>query len=234
MSGSPFTAGGADTSPNSVTVDPTGQFLFVASESTQTAAGNIAAFTINPSTGALTAVGSPFATGVNTPGSVAVDPSGRFVYAANEDEINSSACTPNPSCYLMSSFAIGATTGALTYLSYSSPTSAGNFAAAADPLGQFVYVTQAAVNDVAGLSTDSTTGALTVLTDSPFADGESSPLSIAVDPSGKFAYAANTGANNITAYTIDATSGDLTVISGELAVAAGTSPISVVTTGTVH
>jgi 6-phosphogluconolactonase (cycloisomerase 2 family) len=90
------------------------------------------------------------------------------------------------------------------------------------------------VNDVAGLSTDSTTGALTVLTDSPFADGQSSPLSISVDPSGKFAYVANAGANNITAYAIDESLGDLNVITGELTVAAGLSPVSVVTTGTIH
>ncbi len=199
----------------------------MASSSLAGGAGSISALTINPSTGALAEIsGSPFTSEVNFPGSLAVDPSGRFAYVANEDMVNSG--------YYMSSFAIDATTGALTFLSYSSSLSAGNFSAATDPLGQFVYATQAAVNDVAGLSIDSTTGVLTVLADSPFADGETSPLSIAVDPSGKFAYVANTGANNITAYTIDQTSGDLTVISGELGVAAGMSPTSVTTTGTIH
>jgi 6-phosphogluconolactonase (cycloisomerase 2 family) len=227
VSGSPYATGGAYTQSVSVTVDPTGQFLYVASISTQEASGNISAFAINASTGALTAVtGSPFTTGLITPSSVAVDPSGRFAYVAGENPIDSH--------YLMTSFAIDATLGALTFLSYSSPVGAGNFSVATDPLGQFVYATQPAVNDVAGLSTDSTTGALTVLTDSPFADGQSSPLSISVDPSGKFAYVANAGANNITAYAIDESLGDLNVITGELTVAAGLSPVSVVTTGTIH
>jgi 6-phosphogluconolactonase len=43
----------------------------------------VSAYRINASTGALGAVhGSPFAAGAE-PGSVAIDPSGRFAYAAN-------------------------------------------------------------------------------------------------------------------------------------------------------
>ena len=44
---------------------------------------NVSAYTINPGSGALTAVsGSPFAAG-NAPNSVIVDPTGNFVYVAN-------------------------------------------------------------------------------------------------------------------------------------------------------
>jgi 6-phosphogluconolactonase len=44
---------------------------------------NVSAFTINPSTGALTEIaGSPFAAGM-MPRSVVVDPSGKFAYVVS-------------------------------------------------------------------------------------------------------------------------------------------------------
>jgi len=59
--GSPFTA---ETSPNAVTVDPTGHFAYVANSGGVPDKGSVSAYTINPATGALTAVpGSPFAAG---------------------------------------------------------------------------------------------------------------------------------------------------------------------------
>ena len=54
------------TGPVSVTVDFLGRFAFVASD----ISNNISVFTINGNTGALTAVGSPVATGTS-PASVA-------------------------------------------------------------------------------------------------------------------------------------------------------------------
>ncbi len=225
VSGSPFPAGGAKTEPISVTVDPSGQFVYVASTSTVGGSGNISASIINASTGALTAVtGSPFATGVNYPGSLAVDPSGRFAYVGNEIMVDSS--------YVISSFAIDATNGALTFVSYSSPLGTGTFWVTTHPLGQFVYATEP-IGTVAGLSVNSTTGALTQLTDSPY-PAQTDPISVSVDPSGKFAYVANAVQDTITAYAINETTGDLNVISGEFGVAAGTVPRSVVTTGIVH
>jgi 6-phosphogluconolactonase (cycloisomerase 2 family) len=52
ISGSPFAAGA---SPQSVTVDSSGKFAYVANFNSN----NVSVFTINPSTGALTSVGSP-------------------------------------------------------------------------------------------------------------------------------------------------------------------------------
>ncbi|MBI1747643.1 MAG: beta-propeller fold lactonase family protein, partial [Acidobacteria bacterium] len=63
VDGSPFPAG---TNPESVTVDPTGQFAYVANAG----ANNVSAYTIDPDTGALTQIaGSPFPAGM-TPVSV--------------------------------------------------------------------------------------------------------------------------------------------------------------------
>jgi len=93
VSGSPFAAGSL---PQSVAVDPTGKFAYVANG----LSNNVSAFSIGAN-GALTpASGSPFAAGPG-PDSVAVDPTGKFAYVANGLSNNVSA------------FSIGAN-GALT------------------------------------------------------------------------------------------------------------------------
>ena len=58
------------------------EFVYVANSGDNTVSG----YTINPATGALTAIaGSPFAAG-EQPISVAMDPSGKFAYVANETD----------------------------------------------------------------------------------------------------------------------------------------------------
>jgi len=82
--GSPFTAG---IGPAAVTVDPTGQFVYVASDIDNT----ISAYKIVANTGALLPVsGSPFIGG-SFPQSVTVNPTGRFLYVANADSRDISA-----------------------------------------------------------------------------------------------------------------------------------------------
>jgi len=79
---------------------PTPKFAYVANACVSTSdcsAGNVSAYTINSSTGALRAVaGSPFAAG-SYPRSVTVDPSGRFAYVANFVDFTVSAYTINSS-----------------------------------------------------------------------------------------------------------------------------------------
>jgi 6-phosphogluconolactonase (cycloisomerase 2 family) len=99
VAGSPFPVGGF---PTSVTVEPRGQFAYVANDNGPSLAGNVSAFTINGTTGALTPIaGSPFPAGLR-PKSLTVDPSGRFVYVANLLSNN------------VSTYAIDGSTGALT------------------------------------------------------------------------------------------------------------------------
>ena len=75
--GSPFTAG---ENPVSASVDVSGRFLFVANNANTANGNSVSAFTIDPGTGALTAVpGSPFAASP-FPLFVAADPSGQYVY----------------------------------------------------------------------------------------------------------------------------------------------------------
>jgi len=75
------------------------------------------------------------------------------------------------------------------------------------------------------MAIDSSTGALTLTSGSPFATGKS-PISVTVHPSGKFLYVANLASNNISAYTIDSTTGVATQLT-KSPFAAGTEPVFV-------
>ena len=180
----------------SLAIDPKGKFAYATDDSNSfPGEGNdVSMFTVNATTGALTFTGT-IAAGTE-PVSVAVDPSGKFVYAANSASNDISVYT------------INVTTGALT--------SAGTVAAgtrpisvAVDPTGKFTYVANSDSNDISIYAIDGTTGALmsvaTVAT-------ELSPAAIAIHPSGKFVYVANSGSNSISMYSIDATTGALTLI----------------------
>jgi DNA-binding beta-propeller fold protein YncE len=164
IAGSPFAAGiGAI----SVAVDPSGMFAYVANAQVIGQNGNVSAYTIDSSTGALTAIaGSPFAAGQG-PQSVAVDPSGKFAYVANFGGG-------------VSGYTIGPTTGALTPIA-GSPFGAGNGPniGAVDPSGKFAYVTNFSGNNVSGYTIDPSTGALTAVAGSPFAAG-GGPFSVAI------------------------------------------------------
>jgi 6-phosphogluconolactonase len=211
--GSQLDGGGID--PVDITVDPSGQFVYMANYS-----GSISAFTINSVTGGLTAVsGSPFPTAPPTvpgelPGanSVTVDPTGKFLYAA----INQGSH--------ISAYVINSSTGALTPVA-GSPFLAGSvpMTVRVDPSGRYAYVTNANSNNISAYAVNSSTGALTPIAGSPFASGGASPTGLAIDPSGQFIYVTNQNSNNISAFSINNSTGVLTPISGA-PVASGLDP----------
>src|SRR6266849_5074913 len=90
---------------------------------------------------------------------------------------------------------------------------------------KFAYVANESSANVSAYTINSTTGALSPVTGSPFAAG-SFPFSVAVDPSGKFAYVANANSTNVSAYTINNTTGALSPVPGS-PFAAGAAPRSV-------
>jgi 6-phosphogluconolactonase len=182
------------------------QFAYVANFN----GNNVSGYTINPSTGALTPIpGSPFTTG-GFPRSVAVDPSGKFAYTANEEGT-------------VSGYTIDPSTGALTAIAGSPFTTGGDLRSiAVDPSGKFAYLADFG-GHVLGYTINPTTGALTAIAGSPFATAEEAN-SVTVDPSGRFAYVANFG--DVFGYTINPTTGALTAIAGS-PFAAGIGPDSV-------
>jgi len=100
VTGSPFPA---TSSPSSISAHPSGRFLFVSNVGSFH--NNIAAFTIDGATGALTLVGSP----TPVPGYLwqgTLDPSGRFYFAVN-------SVYPNIR-HSISAFTVDGTAGALT------------------------------------------------------------------------------------------------------------------------
>ena len=226
IAGSPF-AGGSQ--PDSVTVDLSGRFAYVANmvdyncTGKSCSDGNVSAYTINSSTGALRAIaGSPFAAG-HEPASVTVDPSGRFAYVANSGDNTVSAYTVNSS------------TGALSAV-IGSPFPSGQVpgSVTVDPSGRFAYVVNMATNNcpntcpdsnVSAYTIDSSTGALKAVDGSPFAAGRI-PSSVTVDPLGRFAYVANSGDATVSAYSINTSTGALSAVAGS-PFASGQIPTSV-------
>ncbi len=147
----------------SVAVDPSGKFAYVINSGCGLEPG-LFAYSINPTSGALTQVaGSPYS-GSN---GVVVDPTGKFAYATGSG-------VPQVDVF---GYTINTASGALTpaagspFVAGISPTGV-----AVDPSGKFAYVmntTGVHVGDGAtfAYSINPTTGALTPVTGSPFALG---------------------------------------------------------------
>jgi 6-phosphogluconolactonase (cycloisomerase 2 family) len=227
LNGSPFSTGTTSAGPVSVTVDPTGQFVYVANNSLFN--GSVSALTIDPVTGGLTSVpNSPFAD-TEDPGSVAVDASGRVVYVANTEPVPESGGQ-----YKMIEFTIDPASGALTNPFPTTNLGASTPSVVTDPLGQFLYSPQNAEGGILSLSFNTQTNQFSSPIETPNLCVDETPTSMTVDISGKFVYVANSSTNNVTACKIDLTTGDLDNIAGESAVRAGTNPVSVVVTGTIQ
>ena len=168
------------------------------------------AFSVNPSTGALTVVtGSPFtvASGQGAQG-MAVDPGGKFLFV------------PQHNTNQVAAFTINAT-GQLT-ATPSSPFSTGSFPvqATVDPSGKYVYVSDS-LDALGGISayTIAATGDLTPVPGSPFTTlVNGGPVGLAVHPNGKFLYIAMAGGvtagTQIVGQTINASTGALSPITG--------------------
>src|SRR6267154_3231664 len=143
------------------------------------AANQIIAYREDPNSGVLTQIaGSPYTVGDGAI-SLALHPSGKFLYAANPGQNEND----------ISLFTI-ATNGVLTEVfprtSVAPSASLPQFLLM-DPGGAFLYVANAGSNNISVFSIDSNKGALTPLTGSPFAIG-ASPLNMQLTPSGTFLY----------------------------------------------
>jgi 6-phosphogluconolactonase (cycloisomerase 2 family) len=143
---------------------------------------------------------------------VAVDPTGKFVYAAGNT---------------VSAYSIDSN-GALTPVPGSPFAALGSHSMAVDPTGKFVFAVGG--NNTVWAYVISSNGALTPAPGSPFIEAggpaNGSFKSVAVDPTGKFAYVANFNSADVLAYSI-APNGTLTPIARSLS---GHKPISVAIT----
>ena len=158
----------------------------------------ITLFTPGPGGGSSSPVSFPIVTGGTNPLSIAVNPTGRFAYVANQGCLGSFAGS-------VSMYSIGPS----GTLSASGTIAAGSapISIAIDPLGRFAYVANRDSNDVSTYTMDPNTG---VLTPSGRTALGASPWSITLDPSGRFAYLANSLGNDVLMYAIDPNTGALT------------------------
>jgi len=195
INGSPFAAG----TNLYLTLDPQNRFLFT---SVDDPPGGVFAFTMDSTSGALTAVpGSPFLPlpnypGNTQPGQVVVDATGSFVF------------TPLTITGQVAAFAINAPGGTLTAVP-GSPFTAGNRPLAAATIDSFLYVSNTQDGTISGYSINPTNGVLAPLNGSPFAIPAAVILA---NPFTNVLYVS--GAAGISAYTIDLQSGGLTPVAG--------------------
>jgi 6-phosphogluconolactonase (cycloisomerase 2 family) len=174
-----------------IVVHPSNKFLYIPVGS------QILAYQIGTN-GLLQPVsGSPF----NLPGGSALkfSPNGQFGYTNTGVE-----------------YSVNLTTGALTELG---TVTVGNlpFDVALTPAGSFLYVPNFNDGTISGFSVSKTTGALTALAGSPFADGDSGPSAVVVSPNGKFLFVANVSTNSAgsnSVFSISSATGALTAIPG--------------------
>lgn len=198
--------------PLDLAVEPSGRFLYVVNGND----GTVSAYAINGTTGGLTEVaGSPFSTGFTDANSLAVSPTGRFVYVTTISG-------------LVAVLGINPDTGALSEIT-GSPYAAGTWPAdvEVDAAGTNVYVLNSGSHDLSMFAADPVGGTLTFrgkisTRKAPYRLAQSRGAApVTVKP--KFAYTANNSANTVSIYAIDA-SGALTSAG---TATAGTNPSSV-------
>jgi 6-phosphogluconolactonase len=203
IAGSPFAAGaGAEF----MAFDPVHKLLLVSNQ----IANSLSAFSVNTASGMLTAVpGSPFTTG-SRPTAVAVDSAGRFVFVANQAG-NSIAV-----------FSIGSN-GVLTPVAGSPFAASSPYGLSVNPSGSVLYATNFPDTQISDLNTVSafsvaSTGTLSAVTGSPFADANStsgfaSGISILADPSGRFVFVGDHMAESVVPFSVNSVSAALTPVS---------------------
>jgi 6-phosphogluconolactonase len=186
-----------------LTMDPAGKFVFFVADPN----GDIVTFVRNASDGTLSLSSAPVAQDTNQPLEMVVDPSSKFLYAADHSDSDGNE---------ISAFSIDGTTGGLTPVSGSPFTfqaNSGPWGIALSSTGKYLYTALSNASGVAALSVNSSTGAVAPISDSPFSTNFI-PEHLVLHPSGKFLYVGNTGLGSISAFSVDATSGTLAPISG--------------------
>jgi 6-phosphogluconolactonase (cycloisomerase 2 family) len=115
-------------------------------------------YTVDSTTGALTAQGTANGGSGMCPSSIAVHPSGRFVYVTDLGDLDSNFGT-----FGVSPYSVDAATGKLTLVGLADTGPACPASMAFDPSGKFAYVADECSNNVLMYTVNPTTGALTLL-----------------------------------------------------------------------
>jgi 6-phosphogluconolactonase len=195
VKGSPYLLGNGSLGAVGIAITPTFSALYVSDFN-----GSIAGFSINRSTGELTALAhSPFAAG-DFARDLAIDSTSKFLYA-------------NGPVGSVLGYTINAD-GSLSAVPSSPylvvPLNAAPEGVALDPSGKFLYVSLAGIGKIGAFSIDGSTGAFAPVAGSPFPAGNK-PEAIGVTP-GHFLYAVNAADNTISAYKVSTVDGSLAAV----------------------
>lgn len=196
--------------PSGVATDRTGRYFYVANAYD----GTISNYTVDVVTGVISVNGSPTPVGFSNPIGVAVDPTGRNLYALGVSNVEV--------------FEIDAATGSLTPSQVGYPLfgplvdtlpATGATQITIDPLGNFAYIPILGSKMIAVYQIDPYSGTLSDSLPQQIITGRSN-TTITIDPTGRFAYTADSTDSTITAYSIDPATGALTVIGSPIPVSA--------------
>jgi 6-phosphogluconolactonase (cycloisomerase 2 family) len=193
-------------SPFYMVFSPDGSHAYVTCDT----ASAVLAFSVNASTGALTAVsGSPYPINGGPVRGIAITPDNKYLYVSDRD------ATPAA----ITGFTINQSTGALTKMASPFP---GDFIGTLriDKFGKYLYAGSPDDVNVSEYSINSSTGALTFVSDYP--SGTSSTSVWMFDPSGTYLYGGSTADNKIFGFKQNA-DGSLSSIGG-MPVTAATFP----------
>jgi 6-phosphogluconolactonase len=212
VSGSPFKLPGIGLR---VFVHPSGHFVY-ATSSPSSSNTEISAFSVR-SNGSLAPVpGSPFSEGSGSFGALTIDQTGKYLYFSTTASGHAGA---------VGGFSINQTSGALTPIPGSpflTPTYAGctQFCSdeptdlQVDPTSKYLYGTESSQDAIVGFKIGSTTGTLTNLPGSPYAEGSfntgktpKDPWRLSIDPSGKFIHVADDEGNNFSIFKLNESTG---------------------------
>jgi len=184
-----FTTGN---NPLAAAIDPGGRFLYVANVGSNT----VTCYTLDPATGAATAIAGATVTTNFAPNGLGIDPLAGFLYM--------STLTGNDGD--LEGFSIDAVTGKLTPLTGSPFASFLATGLQVHPSGKYVYSSDE-VNGVRAFSI-SGMGGLAEIAGSPFPAGNE-PLGVSIDLTGRFLYTANFVSNDVSEFSIDVNTGKL-------------------------
>lgn len=148
-----------------------------------TSTDSVGLFHIINSSGALSTVSNSVPQTNTAPVGLALDPSGKFLFAANS--------TGNS----VSTFNV-ASDGTLTQAGNPTPAGVGPHAAVIDPSGKYLLVTNSTSSSISVFSIDSGSGALTLTSTFTGPPSLPQPTEILITPSGKFVYVLTPGTNN--------------------------------------
>jgi 6-phosphogluconolactonase (cycloisomerase 2 family) len=220
--GTPKVAAGAN--PAIIVVDPQNHFAYAGnfganSHDPPAGPSTISLYTVSQADGSLTPMSGAAATAPagSGPSAIVIDPSAKFLYAANLGDNTINQYTINADGTLSSIINGGAPAGTVN-------TGQRPAGMAIDPTGRFVYV--AGQND--GTISQYTVGVDGGLTPMPTAHvyAGAGPSSVTVDPTGKYVYVTNRGDTTISEFSINGTTGALTLLT---TVQAGTHPTALAT-----